>query len=183
MQFEVDPRPVAGGVHRRALLAALGTVGAMAVIVALAVGSGAPARGDRASRSAPPGEPDGSLAGVPLTPRAAIAITTGSLPGADAIDCHDLRSEACAAVSLASVSELPPGTRGVVAIDAWSGIMCADDFDCPRPRLAGNRPLGSAVVTIDTGAQAWVNVLEAGLVSGPAAVASRTIAWIIRWVP
>jgi hypothetical protein len=185
MQFEVDPGPVRGGSHRQALIAALGALGVIVLALASAIGLGTPDVPRSAAHSAPvvpPGQAD--LAdGLPAVPASSASPAPGRLPGADAIDCHDLAPGPCAAVSLASVRELDGDRLGVTAIDAWQSLLCGDDFDCPRPRLTGNRPLGSAIVTVDTGARAWVNVLETGSSPGDGAAPDRTIAWIIRWVP
>ncbi len=185
MGFEVAPTPL----RRRGLLpGAIVLVAVLAVIgVALATSTDRP--------PAPSGSP-GPLAvrasGGPPTPAARTGEATDRtesgavvprLPPPEAIVCHGIDAISCGEVARAAIALLSPDDGVVTAIAAWPTILCNDDLDCPRGRLVGYRPLGSAVVSVASGAQAWVNVLEPAPYPGRVWDPTSTEAWVLRWLP
>ncbi len=67
----------------------------------------------------------------------------------------------------------------VESIDVWQSLLCGDDLDCPPGRLAGLRPLGSAVVGLgDDERPGWINVGER--LAAQAAGEPAVVAWPIR---
>ena len=182
MGFNVAPTPIPRRSRTPIAIVAAAIVGVVGFAL---VASGPPA----AVRHASPGpDADGPAtvgdASPPfVTSSAAATAAPATLPSRDAIECHDLALGTCGAIAMASLTALPPDDHRVTAIEAWGVILCRDDFDCPRTRLVGNRPLGSAVVTLGSGARAWINVLEGEPFPGRVWEPQRTSAWIIRWDP
>jgi len=94
-----------------------------------------------------------------------------------AVHCHDLAAGPCGRVAAAAVDVMGPGAP-VQSIDVWRSLLCGDDLDCPPGRLAGLRPLGSAVVVLgDAEPAGWVNVGERLAVRG---AEPALVAWLIR---
>jgi hypothetical protein len=145
-----------------------------------AVPSGSASPAAARSIASPPSAPaDGGDTGG----RADRSLVATILPPPDAIVCHDIDTVSCGEVVRASIVLMPPDDGDVTAIAAWPTILCGDDFDCPRDRLLGYRPLGSAVVSVASGAQAWVNVLEPAPYPGRVWDPTSTEAWVVRWLP
>ena len=185
--FGIEPSTV----RRRSRLPALLVVVAAIAVIAVAIATSGTGADPRGGATAGPDE-------AAATPGAAIIADAGEqgavpassppgveagLPGPDAIDCHELSPTTCASIAVSAMAILPADAEPVTAIGVWDTILCGDDFDCPPTRLAGNRPLGSAIVTIGSGASAWINVLEPGPDPEGPPQPKGTVAWILRWVP
>jgi hypothetical protein len=166
MEYELEPARISRRSSRASLAAAATIVGllAMAVAIGMVEGGGggtAPAR----QAAAPSNGPASSPAGASLRP--------GS------VHCHDLAVGTCQRVAAAALEAIGPVDAPVETIDVWSSLLCGDDLDCPPGRLAGLRPLGSAILTLGgTGPAGWVNVglrLPAGRLGQ-----TDVVAWVIR---
>lgn len=181
MALEVAPTPVR---RRRSLLPAVAVLVAVLAVVAVAWASAGGGPAERAGRGPAPGAgveaPGSPSAPAPASPVATVPARLLRLPRT--LECHDLASAACDRLALASLAVLPTDGPPVWAIDAWGSILCGDDLDCPRARLAGSVPLGSAVVTFAGGGpRAWVNVVVPA--PAPGTRAAAPFAWIVRWRP
>ncbi len=186
MGFEVAPTRL----RRRGLVPAVAVlVAGLALVVvaflaasdegpAVASGSASPAAVAAAIR--PPSQHADTSEAVG---RADHRVVATMLPPSDEIVCHDIDTVSCGEVVRASIVLVSPDDGDVTAIAAWPTILCGDDFDCPRERLLGYRPLGSAVVSVASGAQAWVNVLEPAPYPGRVWDPTSTEAWVVRWLP
>ncbi len=152
--YELEPARISQRSSRPILLAAATIAG----LLAMAIGAGRVDRGAGAPASA---RPVGGASTAPATVR-----------------CHDLAAGPCRRVAAAALDAIGPDAS-VESIDVWHSLLCGDDLDCPPSRLAGLRPLGSAIVGLGDAEQAgWVNVgerLPAGGAGSPALVA-----WLIR---
>jgi hypothetical protein len=187
VQFGIEPTMVRRRSRLPALLVVLAVIGVIAAAIAT-TGVGSDGRGratagpvEAAATSGAAIVADGSEQdGLPAP---SVPGVQAGLPGPEAIDCHELSPTTCASIAISAVAILPADAQPVTAIGVWDTILCGDDFDCPPTRLAGNRPLGSAIVTIGSGTSAWINVLDS--VPGPGRVShsNRTVAWVLRWVP
>jgi hypothetical protein len=172
MDYELETARISRRSALPSLLAAAITVGLLAVAIAVGMleprgdgstGAGAGARGEPSPT--PSGAPAQSSAPAELRP--------------EIVRCHHLAAGPCRRIATVALEAIGPVADPVEWIDVWSSLLCADDLDCPRGRLAGLRPLGSAVVTLGGGGPTgWVNVgerLPGALVDGPGLVA-----WVIR---
>ncbi len=154
--YELAATRISRRTSRPALAAAAAIVGLLAVATAIGVldRGGIPAAG-RA-----PGEP-ADPSSRPVTVR-----------------CHDLDAGSCHRVAAAALDVMGPDAP-VESIDAWRSLLCGDDLDCPAGRLAGLRPLGSAVVSLgDDERDGWINVGER--LAAPSAGEAAVVAWLIR---
>jgi hypothetical protein len=166
MAYELEPARISRRSSRASLAVAATVVGLLGIAVAIGVlegggGGSAPTR----QTAVPSHGPASSRAGASLQP--------GS------VRCHDLAVGPCQRVAAAALDAIGPVDVPVESIDVWSSLLCGDDLDCPPGRLAGLRPLGSAVLTLGGTAPAgWVNVGERLPASrlGPTDV----VAWVIR---
>jgi hypothetical protein len=152
--YELEPAKISRRSSRPILLAAATIAG----LLAMAIGAGHVDRGAGAPASA---RPVGDASTEPATVR-----------------CHDLAAGPCRRVAAAALDVIGPDAS-IESIDVWRSLLCGDDLDCPPSRLAGLRPLGSAVVGLGDAEQAGrVNVgerLPAGGAGSPALVA-----WLIH---
>jgi hypothetical protein len=172
MDYELETARVSRRSALPSLLAAAIVVGLLAVVIAMGM---LEPPGDRptgaGARSA--GEPSPTPLGMTAQSSAPAELRP------EIVRCHHLAAGPCRRIAAAALEAIGPVERPVEWIDVWSSLLCADDLDCPRGRLAGLRPLGSAVVTLeDGGPTGWVNVgerLPGSLVGGPGLVA-----WVIR---
>jgi hypothetical protein len=182
MGFDVAPTPVR---RRGSRLPAVALLAAGIALVAIAIATTGPGPAPGPTGSANPSREAEAAASTPTpvapsAPAATVPPRPLRLPRT--VECHDLAPATCDEVALTSIAILPPDGPAVAAIDAWGSILCADDLECPRPRLAGSMPLGSAVVSFDGGgARAWVNVVVPQRVAG--AAVGEPSAWIVRWQP
>ena len=106
-----------------------------------------------------------------------------SLPAADAIRCSGLDLVTCSQVARASIATLTMADGPVTQVSVSGSLLCDDAVACPASKLAASRRLGSAVVKLGSGAQAWVNVVGPAPTAGRVWEPARTTAWIVRWVP
>jgi hypothetical protein len=166
MDYELEPARISRRSNRASLAAAATIVGLLSIAVAIGMledGGGGSARARQAAQAS--GGPASSPADASLRP--------GS------VRCHDLATGRCERVAAAALKAIGPVDAPVESIDVWSSLLCGDDLDCPPGRLAGLRPLGSAVLTLGGTAPAgWVNVGE----RLPANRLGETdlVAWVIR---
>ena len=166
MDYELEPARISRRSSRASLAAAATIVGLLSIAVAIGVlggdgGGSAPAR----QAAVPSHGPASSPAGASLRP--------GS------VRCHDLATQPCQRVAAAALEAIGPVDAPVESIDVWSSLLCGDDLDCPPGRLAGLRPLGSAVVTLgDDGPTGWVNVGERA--PGVSLDGTRLVVWVVR---
>lgn len=182
MAFDVEPAPIARG-RRVGLPIAAVVTGAIALVAVALLGgrpatSPVPATAAAALEAAPPVATP--VARPPTAPAAPVVVVPVRLPRA--IGCHDVAEAACRDLAEAGASVLPPDGTAIAAVDVWGSLLCGDELDCPRSRLAGTEPLGSVVVTFAGGTpSAWINVVErapAATPDGP-----TPVAWIVRWQP
>jgi hypothetical protein len=166
MDYELEPARISRQSSRASLAAAATVLGLLAIAVAMGVlegggGGSAPARQAVVQSHGPESSP------------AAASLRPGS------VRCHDLAVGPCQRVAAAALEAIGPVDAPVESIDVWSSLLCGDDLDCPPGRLAGLRPLGSAILTLGGTAPAgWVNVGE----RLPAGRLGQTdvLAWVIR---
>jgi len=147
-------------ISRRTSLPAIAAAAAIVVMLAIAIGVGLAERD-----------------GVATHPR------TLGVPSARpaTVRCHDLAAGPCERVAAAALDVIGPDAT-VESIDVWHSLLCGDDLDCPPGRLAGLRPLGSAVVGFgDAEPAGWINVGErpAGRGAGGGGEPAL-VAWLIR---
>jgi hypothetical protein len=162
--YELAAARISRRTSRPALAAAAAIVGALTIAAAI----GLMDRGGVAPDSRAIGEPRSSARSV-------------------TVRCHGLAAAACDRIVAAALDLLGPDAT-VESIDAWESLLCGDDLDCPRGRLAELRPLGSAVVEFgDEEPAGLVNVGER-LTGGGAGGAggaggggeTALVAWLIR---
>ena len=106
---------------------------------------------------------------APPPPRQ-VSVECGAL---DAYNC----GEAVDAARLA-IADVP---AAVDAAQAWPGLICGDNFDCPPPLLAASHPVGSVVLTLADRGVVWVNVFRVPrpnrLDENGEAVEARVVRW------
>ena len=111
-------------------------------------------------------------------PRAAIAWPhlSGDLT------CHELSRVTCVRVALAAIAILPEAAPRVVGAEAWSSLICADQYDCPPGFLDGPTvPLGSVALRMEgVAARTRINVIGRAA-TRPNAAAIPTSAWAVSW--
>jgi len=166
LDYELEPARISRRSSRASLAAAATIVGLLAIAVVIGVLEGG-GRGSVPARQAavPSHGPASSAAGASIRP--------GS------VRCHDLAVGPCQRVAAAALEAIGPVDAPVESIDVWSSLLCGDDLDCPPGRLAGMRPLGSAILTLGgTGPAGWVNVGERLPAGRPGQ--SDVVAWVIR---
>lgn len=124
-----------------------------------------------AGRDPSPG-PDASPVGA--SPQPAPVIACGEVPGSR-----------CAASIRAATAAIGDGHPPIRRITAWPSLICGDDLDCPRSRLASTTSFGSVVFEFgDEGGTAWVNVLahEPPPDDAPGEEAGdRLEGYVVRW--
>jgi hypothetical protein len=179
MAFEVVPTPI----RRRPRWHVLVVAGFAVVVVAAALVTSDPPsaaqRGHDAS-AVLPSPRSGPTAATPPTIDASPA-RPALLP--DSIHCHDIDAVACTAVTSASVNLLATTGAPPRSVAVWPTLLCDSEVDCPRSRLTGARPLGSAIVNLRSGTIVWINVVD--LPPDRSLTEERTgvDAWVIRWQP
>jgi len=166
LDYELEPARISRRSSRASLAAAATIAGLLAIAVAIGVlGGGGDGSAPAGQAAVPSHGPASSPAGAAVRPAS--------------VRCHDLAVGPCQRVAAAALEAIGPVNAPVESIDVWSSLLCGDDLDCPPGRLAGLRPLGSAILTLGgTGPAGWVNVGErrqAGRLGQ-----SDVVAWVIR---
>ena len=190
MDYRVDRTRIRGGSRLPIVLATVFVVGLFGLALSTADRPAGIAQ-DRGSVGVTPvavaGATDpGSSVGV--GPAASPNETRAPIP-AGIVRCRELAAADCLRIARSAVSVVdsaaPPRTdlRAVAGVDVRGSLICDDDNDCPRNRLATLNLLGSAAVHLaDPAATAWVNVGET--IAAPNGAARGSIeAWVIRWYP
>ncbi len=190
MEFDVPPQPLRQRGWRRAAVVAAGSI---AIFVFALVLADTPATPPDGTPATPPEGTPAARVLVPATQASPlptqVARATGtpiiqpSPPAKDAIRCAGLDEATCAQVAGASIATLTIADGPVTLVSVSRSLLCNDAGACPASMLARGRPLGSAVVTLGSGAQAWVNVVGPAPAAGRAREPARTTAWIVRWLP
>lgn len=98
------------------------------------------------------------------------------------LTCHDLSRITCVRVALAAIAILPEGAPRVVGAEAWSSLICADQYDCPPGFLDGPTVgLGSVALRMEgVPARTRINVIGRAPTRANAA-AIPTSAWAVSW--
>ena len=98
------------------------------------------------------------------------------------LTCHDLSRITCVRVALAAIAILPEAAPRVVGAEAWSSLICADQYDCPPGFLDGPTvALGSVALQME-GVQARTRINVIGRPPTRAnAAAIPTSAWAVSW--
>ena len=183
MEFDLAPQPLRQRGWRGAAVVAAAGIAIIAFALATAGTPDTPPSGSPAAIAA------GTVTPPPTPQPTAIARTVGlpvaapDLPDQDAILCRDLDQVTCGQVARASIATLTTADGPVTYVSVSPSLLCNDDVACPSAKLVGSRPLGSAVVSLGSGAQAWVNVVGPAANSGRVWEPDRTTAWVARWVP
>lgn len=154
----------------------------VAALVAFAIGSTV------AALALAPGTPSPvtTIPEAPVEPAAVVAIPTSTaipvFAVPPAIRCHDIADRPCRALARAALAAAEdPTFVAIDSIDVWPTISCSSDFDCPRYRLEGTRPAGSAIVVTAGARQLWVNVTDRDLEGRRYDRAEHELdAWVIR---
>src|SRR5262245_10174599 len=105
------------------------------------------------------------------TPFDDLRITTIPTPGFEpasfnrplpsAIDCHDVVRAQCNRLVRAALRILPDDLPSVGRAEAWTSLVCNDNFDCPSTYLADSLPAGSVLLAFTDGSRAvTVNVVD-----------------------
>jgi hypothetical protein len=166
MDYELEIARITRRSALPSLLAAAFVVG----LLAIAVGVGVLERGGPASA---PGRAIAETSQAPAQSPASASLRP------EIVRCHRLLAGPCRRIAAAALEAMGPVAEPVEQIDVWSSLLCGDDLDCPPGRLAGLRPLGSAVVTLgDDGPTGWVNVGERP--PGVSLDGTRLVAWVVR---
>ncbi len=183
MEFDVAPQPLRQRGWRRAAVVAIGAIAIVAFALVTADTPVAPADGSPAALAGRTEAP------TPTSMPTLAARATGTpigrpvLPAQDAIVCRNLDQVSCGQVARASIAVLTMADGFVTRVSVSSSLLCNDDRACSATKLAGSQPLGSAVVSLGSGAQAWVNVVRPSLDAGRAREPDQATAWVVRWVP
>jgi len=122
------------------------------------------------------------------------AVRALSVPGpqltADArsaeLDCHAVPRVECLRIVVAAMTSFAadPSLAGggpyrVQAIGVWTSLLCSTSFDCPPGALTTDSvALGSVTLSLTSGREAWLNVVDQ---PGSAPDAPQARAWIVRW--
>jgi hypothetical protein len=185
MAFDVTPAPVR---RRGPRIPVIVVLAAGIGVVAIAVLTSSPSSGPIVS-------PDASVEAVARVeaaqtarpPSPAAVSPARSEPPARLpreLGCHEVAPATCGVLARAGVAALPLGAPTIATVDVWASILCGDDLDCPRDRLAGSTPLGSVVVAFaDGGPSAWVNVVRRSPRAVDGGGPGRPEAWIVGWRP
>ncbi len=163
--YELAPARISPRTSRPALAAAAAIVGLLAIAATVGVldRGGAPGVGLLGRGDAPNLRRANEPPARPVTVR-----------------CHDLAAGPCNRVAAAALDVIGPDAA-VESIDVWQSLLCGDDMDCPAGRLAGLRPLGSAVVGFgDAESAGWVNVGERPAAGAGGGGEPALVAWLIR---
>jgi hypothetical protein len=166
MDYELEVARITRRSALPSLLAAALIVGLLAIAVAIGV----------LERGGPPsarGRAIVEASRAPARPSAPVELRP------EIVRCHHVAAGTCRRIAAAALEAIGSVERPVEWIDVWSSLLCGDDLDCPPGRLAGLRPLGSAVVTLGgDGPTGWVNVGERP--PGVSLDETRLVAWVIR---
>ena len=189
MGFEVQPTKL-GSTRWYARIAVALAIGAVIVGVGFAARLANPpaavvdstpaaaATGAPATRPSP-APPAIAAASRRPSPVPSLALSPRPLP-AD-LTCHGLTRSDCLRAATAALGVLPPEVPPVATANIYANLICDSTFDCPQYRLSWDTVgLGSVTLTfVDGSPDAWINVVNRGPASNPAAVKAE--AWVIRW--
>ena len=182
MEFDVAPQPLRQRGWRRAGVVAAGSIAIVAFALVMANTPATPPDGSPSALAVDTARQAGSLP-TQIAHATSTPVIAPGMPAEDAIRCSGVDQVTCSQVARASIATLTVADGPVMRVSVSSSLLCDDDVACPASVLAASQRLGSAVVELGSGAQAWVNVVgpapTAGLVREPA----RTTAWIVRWLP
>jgi hypothetical protein len=166
MDYELEVARITRRSALPSLLAAAFLVG----LLAIAVGIGILERGEPASAR---GHAIAETSQAPVQSPASASLRP------EIVRCHHLAAGPCRRIAAAALEAIGPVEAPVERIDVWSSLLCGDDLDCPPGRLAGLRPLGSAIVTLgEGGPTGWINVGERP--PGVSLDGTRLVAWVVR---
>ncbi len=173
LSYAVDPARVSGGRSRSVL--------AIAAIAILAIGSVV----GGLALLAGPAEPRVAIdvAASAIVPIGTIGPVVTTEPAAPpAITCHTVAQVRCRALARAALEvAAEPALAAIDSVDVWPTLSCSSDFDCPRDRLQGSRPAGSAILVTAAARRVWVNVTDRDLDGGAFDRAEHRLdAWVFR---
>ena len=183
MEFDVAPEPLRQRGWRRAAVVAAGAIAIVAFALATTEAPVAPPPGSPTAIAAGAVTPPPTLRPTPVARTTNLPIAAPDPPARDAIVCRGLDQVSCGQVARASIAVLTTADGPVTRVSVSRSLLCNDDIACSSAKLDGSEPLGSAVVSLSSGAQAWVNVVEPAPDTGRVWEPARTTAWIVRWVP
>ena len=159
MTYQLQPTAVRAG-HWRLSIAFI------ALIAVSVVGAGFASR----RPEAPPA--------VKATSSSSAQILALSLP--DSVACHEVAPPDCVVAARAAVALLAPDGGRITAAEVWRSLLCNSTFECPPTLLTPeSTPLGSVVLTFDSGPAAWINVVSKPQVAPVSSDA--VLAWLVRW--
>ena len=183
MEFDVPPQPLAQRGWRRAVVVVAGSIAMVAFALVIADAPATPPDGSPTAPAIGTTIPRSTADHAMAEGEAATPMIPPSLPAADAIRCSGLDLVTCSQVARASIATLTMADGPVTQVSVSGSLLCDDAVACPASKLAASRRLGSAVVKLGSGAQAWVNVVGPAPTAGRVWEPARTTAWIVRWLP
>ncbi len=182
MEFDVAPQPLRQRGWRRAVGVAGGAIAIVAFALVMADTPATPPDGSPLALAVDAAPQAGSLP-TQIAHATSTPVIAPGMPAQDAIVCRGLDQVTCGQVARASIATLTTADGPVTRIAVSPSLLCNDDVACPAATIADAQPLGSAVVSLGSGAQAWINVVGPAPGSGRAWEPARTTAWIVRWLP
>jgi hypothetical protein len=97
-------------------------------------------------------------------------------------DCHGIAGPDCAAAARAAVALVASEGERVARAEVWSSLLCNSTFECPPTLLTPeSTPIGSVVLTFDSGPAAWINVVSKPELLFGGTSGDALLAWLVRW--